>query len=76
MVIFKAIPQPIGYELDVESYMVENVFESSFQNIKRIAIPSFVGEVMPVLVKICQSAKTGKNNRLNQAISQLNLQFS
>ena len=33
MVIIKAIPQPIGKELDVESYMVGKVFASSFQNI-------------------------------------------
>ena len=57
MVIFKSMPSNIGKELDVESYMVEKVFESSFQNIKWIAIPSFVEGVMAILVKRCQSAK-------------------
>ena len=57
MVIFKAMSQPIGKELYVESYMVGNVFEFSFQNIKQIVISSFVEGVMVVLVKRCQSAK-------------------
>ena len=53
MVISKAITEQIGKELDVESYMNGKLFESSFQNIKRIEISSFIEEVMTVLVKRC-----------------------
>ena len=60
MVIFKAITKPFGMELDVEPYIIGKVFESSFQNIKRIIIPSFVDGVMVILVKSCQSAKIGE----------------
>ena len=59
MVIFKAIPYNIGKELDVESYMVGKVFESSFQNIKQIENLSFAEGVMVILVKRCQSTKLG-----------------
>ena len=67
---FKCIPEPIGNELDVESYMVGKVFESSFQNFKRIAIPSSVEGDMAVLVKRCQSAQ----NRKKQSTVSLMLQ--
>ena len=60
---FKYIPEPIGNELDVVSYMVGKVFESSFQNFKRIAIPSSIEGDMAILVKGCQSAK----NRVKQS---------
>ena len=38
--------------------MVVRIFVSSFQNIKRIKILSFVEEVMSVLITKCQLAKT------------------
>ena len=50
--------------------MVGSVFEYSFQNIKWIAILSFVEGVMAVLVKRCQFAKTGKSNRLDVPLPQ------
>ena len=59
MVMFKDMPYKGGKELDIKSYMVGKVFESSFQNIKRVAIPSFVEGVMAILIKRCQSAKQG-----------------
>ena len=39
--------------------MVGKVFESSFQNIKRIKNPSFVEGVMAILVEMCQAVKQG-----------------
>ena len=65
----------MGKELDVEFDMVGKVFESSFQNIKRITISSFVEGLMAVLVKMCQSTKTGRFSRLNWGLSRLDLQF-
>ena len=55
--------------------MVGKVFESCFQKIKQIAIPSFVEGIMVILVKRYQSAKTNKNSRFDRAISGLDLQF-
>ena len=39
--------------------MVGKLFESSFQNIKRIKNPSFVEGVMTILVEMCQAVKQG-----------------